>query len=104
MRMEQQPHQLYGLTAALLFWLGLYGIVTCRELLRKIMSVNIMGGGVFLLLISVAHRNHIETPDPVPHAMVLTGIVVALSATAFAIALARRLARNTGHDRLDVKD
>jgi len=30
-------------------------------------------------------------PDPVPHALVLTGIVVAFSATALALALGRRL-------------
>jgi len=29
--------------------------------------------------------------DPVPHALVLTGIVVAVSATAMALALGRRL-------------
>jgi multicomponent Na+:H+ antiporter subunit C len=97
-------HQLYGMTAALLFWLGLHGVISGAEVLRKIMAVNIMGGGVFLLLVSVARRNYVETPDPVPHAMVLTGIVVALSATAFAIALARRLAQITGRDRLDEED
>jgi multicomponent Na+:H+ antiporter subunit C len=97
----ESNHQLYGMTAALLFWLGLYGVISSREVLRKIMAVNIMGGAVFLLLVSVARRNFIENPDPVPHAMVLTGIVVALSATGFAIALARRLAQVTGRDQLD---
>jgi multicomponent Na+:H+ antiporter subunit C len=97
-------YQLYGLTAAALFWIGLYGVIASKELLRKIMAVNIMGGAVFLLLISVARRNYIEMADPVPHAMVLTGIVVALSATAFAIALARRLAELDGSDRLNEEE
>jgi multicomponent Na+:H+ antiporter subunit C len=34
----------------------------------------------------------------VPHALVLTGIVVAVSATALALALARRLAREHADD------
>lgn len=99
--MEDQRYLVYALTAAVLFVLGLYGIIARRDLLRKIMAANIMGGGVFLLLVSIARRNFVETADPVPHAMVLTGIVVALSATAFAIALARRLAQLTGRNRLE---
>jgi multicomponent Na+:H+ antiporter subunit C len=102
--MDSSFHTLYGVAAVLLFWLGLYGIFTRAELLRKIMAVNIMGGGTFLLLVSLARRNFVAAPDPVPHAMVLTGIVVALSATALAIGLARRLAQATGRDRLDEGD
>ena len=40
-----------------------------------------LGNGIFLLLIAMAARAPGE-PDPVPHAMVLTAIVVAVSATA----------------------
>jgi multicomponent Na+:H+ antiporter subunit C len=49
----------------------------------------------------VAYRNRAEAPDPVPHAMVLTGIVVAVSATAFALSLVRRLHARTGRVTLD---
>jgi multicomponent Na+:H+ antiporter subunit C len=99
--MDDGHHLVYALAAAVLFVIGLYGIIARRDLLRKIMAANIMGGGVFLLLISIARRNFAENADPVPHAMVLTGIVVALSATAFAIALARRLAQLTGSNYLE---
>ena len=50
-----------------------------------------MGTGVFMLLISIAYRGPDVAPDPIPHALVLTGIVVAVSATALALALVRRL-------------
>jgi multicomponent Na+:H+ antiporter subunit C len=92
--MENGLHQfqLYAVAAALLFWIGFHGVVARRELLKKIIAVNIMGGGVFLLLVAIARRNWADAADPVPHAMVLTGIVVALSATALALALARRIA------------
>jgi multicomponent Na+:H+ antiporter subunit C len=42
-------------------------------------------------LIAAAYRGLFQVPDPVPHALVLTGIVVAFSATALALALGRRL-------------
>jgi multicomponent Na+:H+ antiporter subunit C len=81
----------YGLTGVALFVTGLCGAILCRHVLRKVMAVNVMGSGVFLLLVSGAHRVP-DGPDPVPHAMVLTGIVVAVSATALALALAQRAA------------
>lgn len=85
--------QIYGVAAVLLFCLGLHGVASHPETLRKIIALNIMGSGVFLYFVSVAQRNAETTPDPVPQAMVLTGIVVAVSATAFALGLSRRLAR-----------
>ncbi len=82
---------LYGLTACLLVALGLRGTLLHASLLQRIVAINVMGAGVFLLLITVAYRGPGLAPDPVPHALVLTGIVVAVSATALALALARRL-------------
>ncbi|MFP4168446.1 MAG: sodium:proton antiporter [Desulfonatronovibrionaceae bacterium] len=81
----------YSLTAAALICLGVHGLIIRRHLLRKVMALNIISGGIFLLLISTAYRNRAETADPIPQAMVLTGIVVTVSATAFALALIRRI-------------
>jgi multicomponent Na+:H+ antiporter subunit C len=82
---------LYALTGCLLVALGLRGALLQACLLLRIVAINVMGAGVFLLLITVAYRGPGQQPDPVPHALVLTGIVVAVSATALALALARRL-------------
>ena len=54
-------------------------------------DVNISGSGIFLVFVAIAYRGGDATPDPLPHALVLTGIVVAVSATALALALGRRL-------------
>jgi multicomponent Na+:H+ antiporter subunit C len=82
---------LYGLTGCLIVGLGLRSALLQRSLLHRVIAVNIMGAGVFLMLIAIAYRGSGMAPDPVPHALVLTGIVVAVSATALALALARRL-------------
>jgi multicomponent Na+:H+ antiporter subunit C len=87
---------LYSTAAMLLAALGVYGLITRRHLLRKVMALNVIAGGVFLLLISTAYRNQGAFPDPVPHAMVLTGIVVAISATGFALALIQRIQKRLG--------
>jgi|SRR5688572_26887356 multicomponent Na+:H+ antiporter subunit C len=81
-----------------LFIVGLFGLTACRDLLRRIIGLNIMGSGVFLLLVASADRLPGRAPDPVPHAMVLTGIVVAVSATALALALASRISRPSDPD------
>ena len=84
-------HWLYGMTACLIVALGLRTALLHTLLLQRLIGINIMGAGVFLVLITVAYRGPGVAPDPVPHALVLTGIVVAVSATALALALARRL-------------
>lgn len=86
---------IYLLLAAALFGIGLFGLIVYASILRKILALNIMGSAVFLLLASVAARDGTDAPDPVPHAMVLTGIVVAVSVTALALAIARRLHADT---------
>ncbi len=76
-------------TAALLLALGLYGVLARTELIHRLIATNIMSSAVFLLLVQMAVRQD-ASPDPVPHAMVLTGIVIAISLTAFALVLNRR--------------
>lgn len=90
----------YGLAGAGLVAVGLYALVVHEHLLRKILAINVVGNGVFLVLVAAAQRGP-GGPDPVPHAMVLTGIVVAVSATALALALAVRVRDATGRATLD---
>jgi multicomponent Na+:H+ antiporter subunit C len=94
---------LAGLTGAALVGLGLYGLLTDPHPLRKLLSFNILGSGVFLMFGIIARKGAAAgfAADPVPQAMVITGIVVAFSATALAIALLLRLFQETGRATLD---
>jgi len=91
---------LYALVGVGLFILGLYALIVHAHLLRKILAINIMGSGVFLVLVALGGRTPGVSPDPVPHAMVITGIVVAVSATALALALMLRVQAETGRAHL----
>jgi multicomponent Na+:H+ antiporter subunit C len=86
---------LYGLCAAGLVGLGLYGLLVETRPLRRLLAFNLMGCGVFLLFGAVARRGAAAgmAGDAVPQALVITGIVVAFAATALAVALLVRLAR-----------
>jgi multicomponent Na+:H+ antiporter subunit C len=93
---------LAGLCGAALVGLGLFGFVTHPHLLRKILAFNLLGSGVFMLFGAVARRGAAAGigADPVPQALVITGIVVAFSATALAVTLLLRLFKETGEATL----
>ncbi|WP_372880579.1 NADH-quinone oxidoreductase subunit K [Psychromonas sp.] len=90
----------YALVGVGLFCTGLYALIVYAHLLRKILALNIMGSGIFLVLVALAKRTGGMAADPVPLAMVITGIVVTVSATALALTLMLRLAAKTGRAEL----
>jgi len=93
---------LYGLCSAALVGLGLYGFIVHPEPLRKILAFNLIGGGAFLLLGVVARRGAAMGfgGDPVPQALIITGLVVAFASTAVAVALLLCLPRESGRASL----
>ena len=96
-------YDLYALGAVALFAIGVQGVLVCRHLVRKVIAINMAGSGVFMLLVALARRVP-EGADPVPQAMVLTGIVVAFAATALALSIVLRIHRETGAAVLDRGD
>jgi multicomponent Na+:H+ antiporter subunit C len=93
---------LFSLGGSALVGLGLYGLIIHPEALRKILAFNVLGSGVFLLFGVVARRGAAAglAADPVPQAIVITGIVVAFASTALAVALLLRLFQETGRATL----
>lgn len=86
----------YACGGIILFVIGLHALLVRRHLLRKILAANIMGSGVFMVFIALGARGIHSAADPVPQAMVLTGIVVSLCFTAVAIVLAVRIHHLSG--------
>ncbi|NNG68150.1 sodium:proton antiporter [Caldanaerobacter subterraneus] len=97
--------QVFILSSLSLMFIGLYGVLTRKNLLKIIIALNIIETGINLLLVSFGYIDHGITPiltsqesilnlnkmvDPVPQALVLTSIVIGLGTTAFALALAIR--------------
>lgn len=78
-----------------LLLVGVWALVLRAHLLRKVLAINVMGSGAFLLLVGAGAMGG-GPVDPVPQAMVITGIVVSISATALALALVLRIAYATG--------
>ncbi len=84
---------LFGMASAVLVGLGLYGLVLSAGPLRRILAFNVLGSGIFLLFGVVARRGAAGDVggDPVPHAIIITGLVVAFAASALAVQLLLRL-------------
>ncbi|MBN1540648.1 NADH-quinone oxidoreductase subunit K [candidate division KSB1 bacterium] len=93
---------LYVLCFAL-FLVGVYGLLTKRDLIKIILSTAIMGYAANLFLVLFGYRHDATFPilteanagqpmvDPLPQALVLTSIVIELGITALLVALAIRL-------------
>ncbi len=93
----------YEVAAVILFVIGLLILLLQRNLIKKIIGLNIMDTSVFLFLAAKGYIAGRLSPiirngqtdaslyiNPLPSGLVLTGIVVAVSTTAFALALALR--------------
>jgi len=95
-----------------LFCAGLYIMIARGNLLKKVIGLNIMETAVFAFIVTTGMIDGGDPPlleqglgpdfaSPLPHALVLTGIVVAVSVTAVALALIVRVKREHGTIEFD---
>jgi multicomponent Na+:H+ antiporter subunit C len=94
----------------ILMMIGLYGIMTKKNLVKKIVGMNILQTAVILFFISVGAKNNATIPiiehghdsthtavsaahyiNPLPHVLMLTAIVVAVATLGVALALVIRI-------------
>ena len=101
--------------AIILFGIGLTMLLFHRNLIKKLIGMNIMDTGVFLFLASMGYIEGHKAPiitdgiqnveayiNPVPAGLVLTGIVVSVSVTAVMLSLSIRLYKR--YHTLDLDD
>lgn len=99
--------------AFILFIIGLYTLLTHSNLLKKVIGINIMETSIFLFFVSIGYIKGANAPiidltngnltyiNPLPSAMILTGIVVGVSVTAFALSLIVKIHQAYGTLELD---
>ncbi len=92
----------FVLAASLVFGIGVWGLLIAEHLLRKLLALNVMSSSVFVIMLVAAGGN--ASPDPVAQALILTGIVIAVAATAFALALMISIYRETGRASITDED
>jgi len=85
--------------------LGFFGIIFKKNLVMKIISMDVMSTGVIAYYVLIASREGFFTPilaqgkdvaysDPVPQAVILTAIVIGFSIQALMLVGVMKLAKN----------
>ena len=101
--------------AIILMMLGLYGLLTQRNVIKIIISLNILEIGLNIFIISVGYvkdgvapiftnanaTNGVNFVDPLPQALVLTAIVIGVGTTALGLALAKKIYAKYGTFEID---
>ena len=93
----------------LLFFVGLFGLLTRKHLIKIFISVAIMETSIFLLFIGLIFKadfiapildsTHVDVSvmnDPIPHAMILTAIVIGMAVLALGVSFAIEYFKLTG--------
>ena len=99
---------IYSLVMILLF-LGMYGMIVSNNYMKKMMAMNVMQVAVIFFFLCFAQKEGGMIPildgittnpdlyiNPLPHALMLTAIVVSLGTTGVAIALLMRIKETFG--------
>jgi multicomponent Na+:H+ antiporter subunit C len=96
----------------ILFLVGFGGIVSKRNIIKKIFALTIINSSVVILFILEGSRIGDNAPilregmktmvDPVPQALMLTAIVIGVCISALALALAFRLYRYANSFDIDI--
>lgn len=94
----------YYISGILLILIGMYAVLTKKNIIKIVIGLSIIGSGLNLLLIAIGYVKDATAPifsnetlkaadmvDPVPQALVLTAIVIGFGVTAVALALVIRL-------------
>jgi multicomponent Na+:H+ antiporter subunit C len=92
----------------LLFLVGLYGVLTRRNLIKIVIGLSFMEISIFLFQAMIGYVDGGIAPiigyeaggkyyvDPLPQALVLTAIVIGLATTALMLAIAIKIYRKYG--------
>jgi multicomponent Na+:H+ antiporter subunit C len=94
--------------AAWLFLVGLYGIVTSRNLIHLAVCLTVTQSSTYVLLLAIGYKHRGTAPifygvpvgsravDPVVQALTLTDVVVSVTVVALILALALDVHRHSG--------
>lgn len=95
----------YYFVTFLLLGVGAYMMIGNRNLVKKVIGMNIFQTGIFLFFIAAAYLEGASPPvltaeaphvSPLPHVLILTAIVVGVSLTAVALGLIVRIYADYG--------
>ncbi len=107
----QSIHAIIIVGSMALFFIGFYGIATQKNLVKVLVSFDIMESALFLFFIGLHYKVGLVAPivddktktftgmvDPVPQAMILTTIVIGLAILALGLSFGIEYYKLTGRN------
>ena len=99
------------LASILVFFIGFYGVIISRSIIKSIVSISLMETAVVTFWLSFGYTDSTTPPigveminpaDPLPQALMITAIVIGVAVTA--INLTMMLALSTERESIDWDD
>lgn len=103
---ETIMNHLTDVVSVILFIIGFANLLLHRNMIKKIIGLNIMDTAIYMLLASQGYIKGLKAPiiidgvtdasayiNPIPSGLVLTGIVVSVSVTALMLSMTIRMYR-----------
>lgn len=97
-----------------LFFVGLFGLLTRKHFIKIFISIAIMETSLFLFFIGMMFETNFVAPifierghdfinmnDPIPHAMILTAIVISIAVLALGVSFVIEYHKLTGKTGID---
>ena len=94
--------------------IGLFGLLTQKHFIKIFISIAMMESSVFLFFIGNMFKQELSAPimsdgitlasqmnDPIPHAMILTAIVIGMAVMALGVSFAIEYYKLTGNTDID---
>ena len=83
------------IAAIIIFFIGVYGVIARRNIIKTVMSISIMQASVILFFLASGAIGAERAPitgagissDPIPHALMITDIVIGIGVTAVALTM-----------------
>jgi len=94
--------------AAYLLVIGLYGMVTSRNLIHMVVCLSVVQSSTYVVLLSIGYRLDATAPifvdipvgtravDPIVQALTLTDVVIGVTVSALLLALAMQVHKRSG--------
>ena len=93
------------ISAALVFFIGFYGVITSKSIIKSIVAISLMELAVVVFFLSFGFDVGLRAPigadmgvvaDPLPQALMITAIIIGVAVTAVNLTMMISLARQSG--------
>ena len=97
-----EPSDMLEIAAAIVFFIGFFGVITSRSIIKSIVAISLMELAVVVFFLSFGFGEGMRAPigndmtnvaDPLPQALMITAIIIGVAVTAVNLTMMISLCR-----------